>query len=121
MEYNFCSELLKIIMEKAEAISGAGAASVTAERFLLSVFEGIGAALRTDNGEDLDEYDFLSDFDAEYCYGEDDLKETYNKYINDKYYDWVREHDHEFIAERVGRDINACRDDNEVNYIIMME
>lgn len=71
--------------------------------------------------EDLDENDFLSDFDAEYCYNEDYLKETYNEYINDKYYDWVREHDHEFIADRVGLDLDACRDDNEVNYIIMME
>ena len=72
-----------------------------------------------DNG-DIDEYDFLSDFDAEYCYDEDDLRETYNKYIKDKYYDWVCEHDHEFIAERVGLDLDACRDD-EVNYVIMME
>lgn len=73
-----------------------------------------------DNG-DIDEYDFLSDFDAEYCYDEDDLRETYNKYIKDKYYDWVCEHDHEFIADRVGLDLDACRDDNEVNYIIMIE
>ena len=72
------------------------------------------------NGDDLDEDDFLSDFNAENCYDEDDLKETYNKYIKDKYYDWVCEHDHEFIAERVGLDLDACRD-GEVNYIIMLE
>ena len=34
---------------------------------------------------------------------------------------WVCEHDHEFIAERVGLDLDTVRENNEVDYIIMME
>lgn len=38
----------------------------------------------------------------------------------DAYFDWVKEHDHEFAAERVGLDLDACRDD-EVNYTINLD
>jgi uncharacterized phage protein gp47/JayE len=41
-------------------------------------------------------------------------------YDLDKYYEWVKEHDHEFVAERVGLDLYACRED-EVNYSINLE
>lgn len=60
-----------------------------------------------DNEED---YDWEDDEDAEY---------VYNRYLLNDYYDWVygNDHDHEFIAERVGLDIEACRD-VEVNYTI---
>ncbi len=41
------------------------------------------------------------------------------EYDLDAYYDWVCEsgHDHDFVAERVGIDLDACRED-EVNYRI---
>ena len=55
-----------------------------------------------------DEYDFED---------EEDLQYKYRSYLWDKYYDWICEHDHEFIAERVGLDIDACRDD-EIDYTI---
>ena len=55
-----------------------------------------------------DEYDFED---------EEDLQYKYRSYLGDKYYDWICEHDHEFIAERVGLDIDACRDD-EIDYTI---
>ena len=35
----------------------------------------------------------------------------------DDYYAWVCEHDHAFVAERVGLNLDACRDD-EVSYTI---
>lgn len=55
-----------------------------------------------------DEYDFED---------EEDLQYKYRSYLGDKYYDWICEHNHEFIAERVGLDIDACRDD-EIDYTI---
>ena len=48
---------------------------------------------------------------------EEYLESTYKSYILNEYYDWVCGHDHEFIAERVGLDIDACRDD-EIDYTI---
>ena len=66
--------------------------------------------------------DYLKEFglEDEYEYDfedEEDLQYKYRSYLGDKYYDWICEHDHEFIAERVGLDIDACRDD-EIDYTI---
>lgn len=41
------------------------------------------------------------------------------KYDMDEYYSWVCEHDHEFVAERVGLNIEVCRED-EANYTIFL-
>jgi hypothetical protein len=43
-------------------------------------------------------------------------------YDLDAYYDWVcgNGHDHAFVAERVGLDLYACREDVEVNYTIQL-
>lgn len=61
---------------------------------------------------------FLGDLEDMYLDGdEEDLREKYDEYIYSKYYEWVCEHDHEFVAERVGLDLDACRDD-EVDYTI---
>ena len=57
--------------------------------------------------------------DEEYC-ADQDYDEDYEegqRHDLDAYYDWIKEHDHAFAAERVGLDLNACRDD-EVNYTI---
>ena len=43
--------------------------------------------------------------------------EDEESYELNKYYDWVKEHDHYFVADRVGLNICACRDD-EVDYTI---
>ena len=69
---------------------------------------------KLDSFKDINESDFYNwegDPDAEY---------KYNRYILNHYYDWVCEHDHEFVAERVGLDLDACRDD-EVNYTITIK
>ena len=52
---------------------------------------------------------------------EDDAQSIYSSYILNEYYDWVcgNGHDHEFVAERVGVDLDACRDD-EVDYKITL-
>jgi hypothetical protein len=50
---------------------------------------------------------------------EEDVMYVYSPYILNEYYDWVKEHDHEFVAERVGLDLDACRDD-EVDYTISL-
>ena len=68
--------------------------------------------LEDDDEEDLDEEDYDDD-DEDY----DDEEVNYDL---DAYYDWVKEHDHEFVAERVGLDLDACRDD-EVVYKIIIE
>ena len=49
-----------------------------------------------------------------------ELEDKYSNYLLNCYYNWVCEHDHEFIAERVGLDLDACRDD-EVNYTIYLD
>ena len=43
--------------------------------------------------------------------------EDEESYELNKYYDWVKEHDHYFVADRVGLNICACRDE-EVDYTI---
>lgn len=68
---------------------------------------------------DDDKLDFLADFDEDGYLYEDQIEERYDEFICEKYYDWVCEHDHEFVAERVGLDLDACRDD-EVNYTITL-
>ena len=61
---------------------------------------------------------FLGDIEDMYLDGdEEDLREKYDEYIYSKYYEWVCEHDHEFVAKRVGLDLDACRDD-KVDYTI---
>ena len=66
-----------------------------------------------DNEEDCCDDEDLEDEDYDDDYGDED-EESYDL---DAYYDWVKEHDHAFVAERVGLDLDACRDD-EVNYTI---
>jgi hypothetical protein len=66
-------------------------------------------------------------FDCHCCAGDEDEDEDYEDeeeddgYDLDAYYDWVCEegHDHAFVAERVGLDLYACRED-EVNYTISL-
>ena len=74
-----------------------------------------------DDDEDFDDDeddDFDDDFDDEDEYFEDDFDdEDEESYDLDEYYNWVKEHDHYFVAERVGLDLGACRDE-EVDYII---
>ena len=68
-------------------------------------------------------------FDCSCCADEDadaDEDEDYDdndderNYDLDAYYEWVKEHDHWFIAERVGLDLDACYDD-EVTYTIRIK
>lgn len=68
---------------------------------------------------DSDKLDFLAGFDEGGYLYEDQIEEKYDEFIRERYYDWVKEHDHEFAAERVGLDLDACRDD-EVNYSISL-
>lgn len=68
---------------------------------------------------DSDKLDFLAGFDEGGYLYEDQIEEKYDEFIREKYYDWVCEHDHEFVAERVGLDLDACRD-NEVDYTISL-
>lgn len=66
-----------------------------------------------DEDEDEDEDSETEDED----YGDEDEEEGYDL---DAYYSWVQGHDHEFAAERVGLDLDACHDD-EVSYTIILE
>ena len=67
--------------------------------------------------EDEDENEETNDEDYD---DEEDEDEDENDYDLDAYFDWVKEHDHEFAAERVGLDLDACRDD-EVDYTITLK
>lgn len=73
---------------------------------------------------DIDHNDEEEDPAEDYCededYEDEDDCDNENDYDLDAYYEWVKEHDHEFIAERVGLDLYACRDD-EVNYMIYLD
>lgn len=60
---------------------------------------------------DDDDYDFGDGKDLEY---------KYKNYILNPYYAWVCEHNHEFIAERVGLDIDACHDTDIIDYTITL-
>ena len=60
--------------------------------------------------------------DEDCCDDEDYEDEDYEdeqQYDLNEYYEWIKEHDHVFVAERVGLDLDACRDD-EVNYTITL-
>ena len=67
------------------------------------------------------QFGYFDDLDEDYDYEEEEeyLESTYKSYILNEYYDWVCGHDHEFVAERVGLDLDACRDE-EVNYTITL-
>ena len=72
--------------------------------------------------EDYEDEDFDEDFDDD-DFEDEDYEDDYDdddeeSYELNKYYDWVKEHDHYFVAERVGLDLGACRDD-EVDYTII--
>ena len=89
--------------------------SITVEEFIEAVkneeiyFDGL-------------EFGYFEDIEDDYDLDdEEDAQSVYNSYILNEYYDWVRgnDHDHKFVAERVGLDLDACRED-EVNYTISL-
>ena len=64
---------------------------------------------------------YFDDSDDDYDFDdEEDLQCRYDVYVLNQYYDWVCNHDHEFIAERVGLDLDACREENSINYTIYL-
>ena len=80
----------------------------------------------TDSKDDFDDEDYYEDEDDEDDEDDDFEDEDYEDDYDDEdeesydlneYYNWVKEHDHYFVAERVGLDLGACRDD-EVDYTI---
>ena len=86
----------------------------------ISVKEFIDAVKNEEIDFDGLEFGYFEDLEDDYDLDdEEDAQSVYNSYILNEYYDWVRgnDHDHEFVAERVGLDLDACRDD-EVNYTI---
>lgn len=84
----------------------------------LSVEEFIEAVKNKEIDFDGLQFGYFEDIEDNYDLDdEEDAQTIYNSYILNEYYDWVCEHDHAFVAERVGLDIYACRDD-EVDYTI---
>ena len=89
----------------------------------ISVKEFIEAVKNEEIDFDGLEFGYFEDLEDDYDLDdEEDAQSVYNSYILNEYYDWVRgnDHEHEFVAERVGLDLNACRDD-EVNYTINLD
>ena len=84
----------------------------------LSVEEFIEAVKNEEIDFDGLEFGYFDEIDEDYDFDdEEDIEDKYNSYILNGYYDWIKKHDHEFVAERVGLDLDACRDD-EVSYTI---
>lgn len=82
-------------------------------------FESFVADLKRD---DIDFYGlkfgYFDDIDDEFDYDDDEaLEGKYESYILNAYYDWVCEHSHSFIADRVGVSLESCWED-EVDYEI---
>lgn len=91
--------------------SGEYAPSISLEEFIKAAKEG------KINFDGL-EFGYFDEIDEDYDFDdEEDIEDKYNSYILNGYYDWIKKHDHEFVAERVGLDLDACRDD-EVSYTI---
>ena len=89
----------------------------------ISVKEFIEAVKNEEIDFDGLEFGYFEDLEDNYDLDdEEDAQSVYNSYILNEYYDWVRgnDHEHEFVAERVVLDLNACRDD-EVNYTINLD
>lgn len=89
----------------------------------ISVEEFIEAVKNEEIDFDGLEFGYFEDLEDNYDLDdEEDAQSVYNSYILNEYYDWVRgnDHDHKFVAERVGLDLNACRD-YEVNYTINLD
>ena len=111
--YNECLE---------ESLSEAMENDLNEELFTpsISVEEFIEAVKNEEIDFDGLEFGYFEDIEDNYdLEDEDDVQSVYSSYILNEYYDWVcgNGHDHEFVAERVGVDLDACRDD-EVDYII---
>ena len=69
-----------------------------------------------------DEDDFKDeDFEDNEDYDNDEDFEGKKEYDLDDYYNWILEHrdDHAFVAERIGLNLEACRED-KVNYTITL-
>ena len=66
--------------------------------------------------EDYEDEDFDDDFEDE-DYEDDYDDDDEESFDLNEYYNWVKEHDHAFVADRVGLDLDACKDD-EVDYTI---
>lgn len=106
--YNECLE---------ECLEGHIDSDIEEGEFEPTSFEDFADGVRNNN-IDFDglQFGYFDDIEDE-CEEDEDLEYYYDKYILNEYYDWVCTHDHAFIAERVGLDLDACRDD-EVNYTI---
>lgn len=106
----FLEETLREHIEN-DIESGEYAPSMSLEEFIEAAKEG------KINFDGL-EFGYFDEIDEDYDFDdEEDIEDKYYSYILNDYYDWVKEHDHEFAAERVGLDLDACRDD-EVSYTI---
>lgn len=100
------------------------------------LYDCLAQAIKEDIEEGLYEPTYVEDdddsFDCSCCAGEDadvdddddeegcDDNDDERNYDLDAYYEWVKKHDHWFIAERVGLNLEACRDD-EVTYTIHLD
>lgn len=76
-----------------------------------------------DNDEDFEDEEDIEDDDnnEDDDYDNDDDCEGKKEYDLDDYYNWILEHrdDHAFVAERIGLNLEACRED-KVNYTITL-
>jgi hypothetical protein len=87
------------------------------------VSDGLYPPTDSEDDEDEDEYYEDEDFDDDDDFEDEGYEDDYDdddeeSYDLNEYYNWVKEHDHAFVAERVGLDLGACRDD-EVDYTII--
>lgn len=94
-----------------------------AEHIEQDINDGLYTPASSDDEEDSFDCNCLDDDSEEDAedenYEDEEEYEDEDGYDLDAYYDWVcgNDHDHAFVAERVGLDLDACRDD-QVDYTI---
>ena len=78
-----------------------------------------GARNKSIDFEDL-QFGYYDDID-DMLDDEEEMEDLYQSFILNGYYDWVCELSHWEAAERVGLDLDACHDENTIDYTIVLK
>ena len=110
--YNECLE---------ESLQGCIEDDIEEGRYIPMSFEDFveGARNKSIDFEDL-QFGYYDDID-DMLDDEEEMEDLYQSFILNGYYDWVCELSHWEAAERVGLDLDACHDENTIDYTIVLK
>lgn len=110
--YNECLE---------ESLQGCIEDDIEEGRYTPMSFEDFveGARNKSIDFEDL-QFGYYDDID-DMLDDEEEMEDLYQSFILNGYYDWVCELSHWEAAERVGLDLDACHDENTIDYTIVLK